>query len=178
MRFHPALSLLWFAAPLSAQTTIPERTGFQQTSSHADVLAFLDSLQRVGAGLRVGTLGFSPEGRRIPYVIASRPMVDAPGDAHRSGKPILYVQGNIHSGEVEGKEAVQMILRDLTVGALRSLLDSVVLIMVPIYNADGNDKFGPGERNRPGQNGPPIIGLSTNGQGLNLNRDYVKLEAP
>ena len=71
-----------------------------------------------------------------------------------------------------------MILRDLTVGPLTPLLDSVIVLVVPIYNADGNDHFGPGDKNRPGQNGPAIVGPSTNGQGLNLNRDYVKLEAP
>jgi murein tripeptide amidase MpaA len=163
---------------LAAQSTRPERTGFRETSSHADVIAFLDSLQHAGAGMRVGTLGRSPRGKPIPYVVASRPLVDGPGDAHRSGKPIVYIQGNIHSGEVEGKEAAQMLLRDLTVGPLRPLLDSVIVLLVPIYNADGNDDFGPGERNRPGQNGPPIVGKGTNGQGLNLNRDYVKLEAP
>ncbi len=178
MRSLFPLAALLCALPLAAQTTTPERTDFRETSSHADVLAFLDSLQRAGTGLRVGTLGWSPEGKRIPYVIAARPMVDGPGDAQRSGKPIIYLQGNIHSGEVEGKEAVQMLLRELTRGSLRALLDSVVLIAVPIYNGDGNDKFGPGERNRTGQNGPAIVGLSTNGQGLNLNRDYVKLEAP
>jgi hypothetical protein len=91
---------------------------------------------------------------------------------------VVYLQGNSHAGEVEGKEAAQMLLRDLTLGPLRSLLDSVVLIVVPIYNTDGNDAFGPGDRNRPGQNGPATVGLRPNGQGLDLNRDYVKQEAP
>jgi hypothetical protein len=172
------LGAVLVGSPLAAQTTRPERTQFRETSTHADVLAFLDSLQRLGAGLRIGTLGSSPQGRRIPYVIAARPMVDSPGSAHRSGKPILYIQGNIHAGEVEGKEAAQMLLRDLTLGNLRPLLDSVILLVVPIYNADGNDDLAPGEKNRPGQNGPAIVGRNTNGQGLNLNRDYVKLEAP
>ena len=166
------------APSLRAQTTRPERTDSRETSTYADVLAFLDSLESLGAGVRVGTLGFSPQGRRIPYVIAARPMVDSPGDAHRTGKPILYVQGNIHAGEVEGKEAAQMLLRDLTLGSLLPLLDSVILLVVPIYNADGNEDFVPGERNRPGQNGPASVGRNTNGQGFNLNRDYVKLEAP
>lgn len=169
---------LLFAAPLAAQQTRPERTGNQETSSYADVVAFLDSLARAGAPMRAGILGYSPEGKPIPYVILARPMVDGPGAAARSGKPILYVQGNIHSGEVEGKEALQMIVRDLAVGPLQALLDSVIVLAVPIYNIDGNDKFGPGAQNRAGQNGPSIVGPSTNGQGLNLNRDYVKLEAP
>jgi Zinc carboxypeptidase len=163
---------------LVAQSTRPERTDGAETSSYADVLGFLDSLSRAGAPIQIGSLGTSPEGRVLPYVIAARPMIPNPGDAQRSGKPIVYIQGNIHSGEVEGKEAAQMILRDLTVGPLTALLDSVIVIMVPIYNADGNERLGPGEKTRPGQNGPALVGPSTNGQGLNLNRDYVKLEAP
>jgi hypothetical protein len=166
------------ALPAGAQTTRPERTGYAETSSHADVLAFLDSLAARGAGIRRGLLALSPQGREVPWVLAARPMVESPAAAHRTGKPILYVQGNIHAGEVEGKEAAQMLLRDLTVGPLRSLLDSVILLVVPLYNADGNDAFGPGARQRPGQNGPPVVGLRANGQGLDLNRDYVKQEAP
>lgn len=172
------LLLLCAAVPLAAQQTRPERTGGAETSSYADVLGFVDSLERAGASLRVGSLGLSPEGRPIPYLVVARPMVDDPGAAARSGKPVLYIQANIHSGEVEGKEALQMLVRELTLGSLRPLLDSVIVIAVPIYNIDGNEKFGPGERNRPGQNGPAIVGPSTNGQGLNLNRDYVKLEGP
>lgn len=169
---------LFVATPLAAQQTVAERTNYTTTSSHADVLAFLDSLQVRGAGIRVGVLGTSPQGRTIPYVIASRPLVDGPFEAQRTGKPVIYLQANIHAGEVEGKEAVQALLRDLTLGPLTRLLDSVVLVVVPIYNSDGNDAFGPEARNRPAQNGPAIVGLRPNGQGLDLNRDYVKQEAP
>src|SRR4051794_5312378 len=101
-------------SPLQAQTTRPERTDSRETSTYADVLGFLDSLQRVTGDIRLGTLALSPEGRRIPYVIAARPVVSGPAEAHRSGKPVIYLQANIHAGEVEGKEAAQMLLRDLT----------------------------------------------------------------
>jgi hypothetical protein len=178
VRLSIALVPLLLSSSLAAQTTRPERTGFRETSSHADVLAFLDSLQREGASIRVGTLGFSPEGRRVPYALAARPMVSGPAEARRSGKPLVYLQGNIHAGEVEGKEAAQMLLRDLTIGPLTRLLDSLVLIVVPIYNADGNERLAAGEENRPGQNGPDTVGRNPNGQELNLNRDYVKMEAP
>jgi hypothetical protein len=169
---------LFIGTPLASQQTVAERTNYATTSSHADVLAFLDSLQARGAGIRVGLLGTSPQGRAIPYVVASRPLVDGPFEAQRTGKPVIYLQANIHAGEVEGKEAAQMLLRDLTLGSLTRLLDSVVLVVVPIYNSDGNDAFGPQERNRPAQNGPPMVGLRSNGQGLDLNRDYIKQEAP
>jgi hypothetical protein len=164
--------------PLAAQTTRPERSNFKETSSYTDVLSFLDSLQQVAREIRVGTLAVSPEGRRVPYVLASRPLVSGPADAHRSGKLIVYLQANIHAGEVEGKEAAQMLLRDLALGPLRPMLDPIVLLIVPIYNTDGNERMAAGEENRPGQNGPPTVGRNPNGQGLNLNRDYVKMEAP
>ena len=166
------------AGPLRAQQTRPERTNWTETSSHADVLGFLDSLRLRGADLQVGELGKSPEGKTIPYVLASRPLVTDPAAAHRSGKPVVLIQANIHAGEVEGKEAAQMLLRDLTLGPLKPLLDSVILIVVPIYNSDGNDHWAAGEVNRPGQNGPAVVGMRANGQGLDLNRDYVKAEAP
>jgi hypothetical protein len=173
-----ALLVLFGGRAVAAQTTKAERSGFRETSSYADVLTFLDSLQRLTSNLRVATLGTSPEGRRIPYAMAARPLVSSPAEAQRSGKPIVYLQANIHAGEVEGKEAVQMLLRDLTVGRLGPLLDRLVLLVVPIYNIDGNERWGPGQRNRPGQNGPEPVGQNPNGQGINLNRDYVKMEAP
>lgn len=174
----PLLLLGLLPALLGAQQTRAERTGYTETSTHTDVLGFVDSLQLRGAGIRVGRLGISPQGRVLPYIVTSRPLVDGPVDAHRTGKPVVYIQANIHAGEVEGKEAAQMLLRDLTLGSLRSLLDSVVLVVVPIYNADGNEAFGPQERNRGAQNGPASVGLRSNGQGLDLNRDYIKHDAP
>jgi hypothetical protein len=172
------LAGLFLVPALAGQSTRAERTAFRQTSSYADVLMFLDSLQLLTREIRVARLAMSPEGREVPYVVAARPLVTSPAEAQRSGKPIVYLQANIHAGEVEGKEAAQMLLRDLTIGQLRPLLDKIVLLVVPIYNTDGNERWGPGEQNRPGQNGPARVGQNTNGQRLNLNRDYVKLEAP
>jgi hypothetical protein len=169
---------LLLASPVGAQTTRAERTGYRETSSYTDVLAFLDSLRIRGAAVSVGTLAVSSGGRPIPYVVASRPLVNGPADASRSGKPVVYIQANIHGGEVEGKEAAQMLLRDVTLGPRARLLDSLVLLVVPIYNVDGNEALAPGETNRPGQNGPAAVGRRANGQGLDLNRDYVKMEAP
>jgi hypothetical protein len=81
--------------------TRAERTRYSETSTHADVVAFLDSLQGVGVPMRLGSIGTTGEGRSIPYVVASRPLLDSPESAHGSGRPIVYVQGNIHGGEVE-----------------------------------------------------------------------------
>lgn len=181
VRGMAVLSLLLTAASsqLTAQSTRPERTGYTETSTHADVITFLDSLELAYAGQFVrGTIGLSLQNRALPYLLLSRPLVKTPAEARASGKPIVYVQGNIHGGEVEGKEALQALLRDLLKDARANVLDSIVLIAVPIYNADGNDAFGPQERLRGAQNGPQLIGNRPNGQSLDLNRDYIKAEAP
>ncbi len=170
--------LLAFASPLTAQQTTPERTGGSQTSSFADVMNFLDSLQRRGSTFRFGSLGTSTEGRPIPVVIAAQPGVQGAADAQGSGRVVIWLQANIHAGEVEGKEAAQMILRDLAFGPLRPLLDSLVILVVPIYNPDGNDAWADSSVNRPGQNGPALVGRRPDGLNLDLNRDYVKMEAP
>ncbi len=157
--------------------TRAERTNYLETSHYADVIAFLDSLQG-RPELAFGSIGTTNEGRGIPYVVASRPRVSTPDEARQLNRPILYIQGNIHAGEVEGKEALLALLRDLTSSTKPNVLDSVVLIAVPIYNADGNEKFASQEVNRGSQNGPVMVGVRQNAQDLDLNRDYIKAEAP
>ena len=158
--------------------TRAERTKFTETSHYADVLQFIDSLKLLGANIATGSIGKTSEGRDIPYVVASRPLVSTPQDARRLNRPIVYVQANIHAGEVEGKEALQSLLRDLLFSKQPNVLDSIVLVAVPIYNADGNERFGPQERNRSEQQGPELVGTRANAMGLDLNRDYIKAEAP
>ena len=157
--------------------TRAERTGYRETSSHADVMAFLAALDSTGR-VALDTLGRSHEGRAIPLVVASRPLVRTAAEARRLGRPIVWVQGNIHAGEVEGKEALQALLRDLVLAPGPGVLDSIVLVAVPIYNADGNERLAAQDTNRSEQNGPALVGRRANGQGLDLNRDYVKAEAP
>ncbi|MEO5590013.1 MAG: M14 family metallopeptidase, partial [Gemmatimonadaceae bacterium] len=165
------------SSPAAGPHTRAERTSYQQTSTYADVIAFLDSLKG-RPELTFGSIGKTNEGRDIPYVIASRPRVGTPAEARSLNRPIVYVQGNIHAGEVEGKEALQALLRDLTNSTKPNVLDSIVLIAVPIYNADGNEKFASQEVNRGSQNGPAMVGVRPNAQDLDLNRDYMKVEAP
>ena len=158
--------------------TRAERTSYRETSRYSDVRSFLDSLRRLNAPLAFGSIGKTTEGRDIPFVVASRPLVSTPSEAKRLGRPIVYVQANIHAGEVEGKEALLALLRDLSLSARPNALDSIVLIAVPIYNADGNERFAPQTVNRTEQNGPQLVGIRANAQSLDLNRDYVKAEAP
>jgi hypothetical protein len=164
--------------PADYPRTRPELTRYRETSRYADVRQFLDSLRKIGAPLTLGSIGKTSEGRSIPFVVASRPLVTTVAEARRLGRPIVYVQGNIHAGEVEGKDALLALIRDLTFSPRANALDSIVLIAVPIYNADGNEKFGPQSVNRTEQNGPDLVGIRANAQNLDLNRDYVKAEAP
>lgn len=163
---------------LPSQSTRAERSKYTETSTYADVAAFIDSLQAKGAPIVVGRIGTTTQGRDLPFIVASRPLVHSPAEAKRLGRPIVYVQGNIHAGEVEGKEALQALLRDLVLSPKKNVLDSIVLIAVPIYNADGNEVFGPTARQRGSQNGPELVGQRPNAKMLDLNRDYVKAEAP
>ncbi|HXT49223.1 MAG TPA: M14 family metallopeptidase, partial [Gemmatimonadaceae bacterium] len=122
-------------------------------------------------------LGRTTEGRELPLLVLSRPLVSTPVEARALHRPIVYVQANIHAGEVEGKEALLALVRDLA-SSSNNVLDSIVLIAIPIYNADGNERFAPQSVNRTEQNGPERVGQRPNAQGLDLNRDYVKAEAP
>jgi len=166
------------ALDASLPRTRAERTNYLETSTYADVVQFLDSLQKAGLPVSIGVLGRSTEGREIPFAIASRPLVHTAEEARRLGRPIVYVQANIHAGEVEGKEALLSLVRDLLAEQHPNALDSIVLVAVPIDNADGNEKFAAQSRNRTEQNGPEMVGERSNGQGLDLNRDYIKAEAP
>lgn len=158
--------------------TRAEATDYAETSRYEDVVQFLRSLQSAGSSLLVQNVGLSDEGRPIPLVIASRGGIFTPAEARREGRLVVYIQANIHGGEVEGKEAILMLLRDLLRGASPAVLDKCVLLVAPIYNIDGNEKWGDGMRNRPSQDGPATVGERANGKGLDLNRDCMKAESP
>jgi len=168
-------------APAQSVASLPrthaERTSYAETSTYADVIAFIDSLERDHVPFVRQELGRTTEGRVLPLLILSRPRVSTPAEARALNRPIVYVQANIHAGEVEGKEALQALVRDLGANT-NNVLDSIVLIAIPIYNADGNEVFKPQAVNRTEQNGPESVGQRPNAKMLDLNRDYVKAEAP
>ena len=155
----------------------PERSNFDKTSTYGDVMNFINAIKTKSPYIQVTTIGKSPMGKEIPLVILANPAVSTPEQAKASGKMITYIQGNIHAGEVEGKEAVMMMIRDILLGSKAALLNNQIILFVPIYNSDGNDKMAKGLR--PSQeNSPSETGERENGQGLDLNRDAMKMEAP
>lgn len=157
--------------------TRPERSNFRETSTYSDVMSFVEAVVAMSPQLRLTTLGYSMEGRALPAVIVSNLADVSPAAVRASGKARLFVQANIHAGEVCGKEAMLMLLRSLADGKHEEWLDSLVLFIAPIYNADGNERVR--LTNRRYQHGPIAgMGQRANAQGLDLNRDNMKLETP
>jgi hypothetical protein len=156
---------------------VPEKSEFINTSSYHDVIRFLTHLKDKSPFVHLSSMGNSSEGKEIPVVILANPAVKNAKEAKASGKPVIYVQGNIHAGEVEGKEALMMLMREILLGDKSYLLQNQILLFAPIYNTDSNDKMAEGRR--PSQeDSPREVGLRENSQGLDLNRDGVKMEAP
>src|ERR1017187_2476405 len=180
------LALLVSAAGVSAERplipvppdllTQAELTGFRKTETYDEVLAFLTRLERLSPYLRVSFIGPSEEGRRIPVVVASKEKLFEPGERYKSGKPVVLVLNSIHAGEVDGTDATLMLLRDIALTNRLDLLDGVTLVTVVVYNVDGHARLS--AYNRPNQNGPEEMGFRTNARGLDLNRDFVKADAP
>jgi len=181
--FPAMVVLVVISSAASAQTpenplkTRAELTNYEETSRYGDVVRFFNQLQQRTSLMRLENFGASHEGRTLPLAILSEPPIAQPREARDSGKPIVFILANIHAGEVEGKEAAQHLARRLLTGDLRPLLKKVIILVAPIYNADGNERIC--LTNRVPQNGPiGGVGVRENGQGLDLNRDFIKLEAP
>jgi hypothetical protein len=155
--------------------TRAEATNYEETSSYDDVRRVVNQLAALPT-VHLASFGQSEEGRDLPLLVISEPKVTTPEAARRLGRPIVLVQANIHAGEVEGKEASLILARRLTDGDLKPLARQLVILLAPIYNADGNERIDP--RHRSEQNGPiGGVGTRENAKGLDLNRDYIKLES-
>jgi len=156
--------------------TTPEKSNYQKTSTYAEVMGFIKAIQSKSNLAHLEFMGKSMEGKDIPVVVMANPKISSPQEAKESRKPVMYIQGNIHSGEVEGKEILQQLMRDILLGDKKHLLDNQIIIFAPIYNTDSNDKMEKGRR--PSQEDSPVeVGIRANSQGFDLNRDGIKMEA-
>src|SRR5262249_42546069 len=100
-----------------------------------------------------------------------------PEEAAKSGKLVVFAFGNIHAGEVDGKEALLALARDLALAKERPLLKDLVIVFAPLFNADGNERIDKNHRTH--QNGPAEgVGIRETAAGPDLNRDFIKLESP
>lgn len=171
------LAFLVCVLPFTAygQQTVAEKSDYKATSRHADVVAFGQELAKKSPLVRIASIGKSGEGRDLPLVIVADPPLSTPEEATKSNKLVVMAFANIHAGEVDGKEAVLMLARDLATTADKALLKDLVVLIIPILNADGNERIDP--KNRSEQNGPVEgVGIRANAAGYDLNRDFVKLE--
>ena len=167
-------------APSTAERgllTRAERTGYQETTGYDEVAEFIERAAARSDEIHVTSFGTTFEGRALPLVVVGNVADARPASVTGAQGIRVWLQANIHGGEVCGKEALLMLLRDLAAGRHPAWGSSMVLLIAPIFNADGNERMA--LDNRPFQLGP-VGGMGTrrNAQGLDLNRDHMKLESP
>lgn len=158
--------------------TPAEKSGYRTTPRYDETMAYV---RRVAAAaprqVRVESFGETGQGRDLLIATVSRDGVFDPDALHRARRPIVLIQNSIHAGEMDGKDSCLALLRDMVIAKSQAaLLERAVVVLIPIYNADGHERFGP--YNRINQNGPEQTGWRVNAENLNLNRDYIKADAP
>jgi hypothetical protein len=166
------------AASANDWATPAEKSDYRITPDYNDTMAYLS---RVAAAapqqVRIERFGQTGEGRELDIVIASKDSVFDPAQIHAAHRPVVLVQNSIHAGEMDGKDSCMALLRDMVISKTQAaLLDRAVFVFIPIYNADGHERRS--RYNRINQNGPEEMGWRGNGTNLNLNRDYLKADAP
>ncbi|MBX7249271.1 MAG: M14 family metallopeptidase [Caulobacteraceae bacterium] len=159
------------ARPNDPWITPSETTGLTGTPSYAETRAFLERMDAASPLIRMESFGRSAQGRDMLVVFVSKD-----GERFDPSKPVMLFQAGIHAGEIDGKDAGLMLLRDIAFKGKDRLLDHVNLVFVPMFNADGHERTGP--YSRPNQRGPVSQGWRTTAQNLNLNRDYAKADSP
>ncbi|MBM4172022.1 MAG: hypothetical protein FJ214_09165 [Ignavibacteria bacterium] len=157
--------------------TTAESSHFESTSTYADVMEFITELKNISPHIRLEYIAKSIEGRDVPLMIIGNPLPKNFQELNNDRRIVIYIQANIHGGEIEGKEAVQMLARDILSNSSSDYLKDIVLLICPIFNIDGNEKIN--TNNRRNQSGPKNgVGDRYNGQNLDLNRDAMKVETP
>jgi len=157
--------------------TLAEQTGYHKTWNYDETIAYSQKLDRASDKIVYRSFGKSGQGRDLPLLIASDDGTFTPEAARKKGKAIIFIQAGIHAGEIDGKDAGLALLRDAVITKTRpELLKDVVILYVPIYSVDGHENSNPYMRIN--QNGPDEMGFRANATNLNLNRDYMKADAP
>jgi hypothetical protein len=158
--------------------TPAEASEYRTTPRYDETMAYLKRMASAAPKqLKLEVFGATGEGRDLVAVIASKDGVFNPVALHKARRPIVLIQNSIHAGEMDGKDSCLALLRDMVITKEQAaLLERAVVVVIPIYNADGHERFGP--FNRINQNGPEEMGWRTQSMNLNLNRDYMKADAP
>ena len=154
-----------------------ERSNFLETANYEEVIRYSKLLDRKSPIVKYKVFGYSPQGREMPLLIIDRNENFDPESVRTSGNIVLLIEAGIHPGEADGTDAVLMLMRDIAINKkLYSLLDNITFLFIPAFNVDGLGRFGP--YNRINQNGPKEMGWRATAQNLNLNRDFLKADAP
>src|ERR1051325_10043579 len=173
------------AASLAASTkdspkellTTGEKSDWNETAPYAEAVEISHRLERASRFVKVQEIGTTPEGRPLIALIVSSDRAFTPEAAARTNKVIVMIQSGIHAGEIEGKDTVLMLVRDMTVTKkYAAWLDHVIFVIIPVFSVDGHENLSP--YHRPSQNGPRSTGLRNTAQRVNLNRDYIKADTP
>jgi len=176
------LAALLAAIPLAHAApdlvTVSERSGFTATGRYDEVIALCGAFQQAyPKQVKCFQFGTTPEGRPMLALAVNANGVFTPEAARKHRLPVTLIQGGIHAGEIDGKDAGFLALREMLEKKLApGALDKQVLLFVPVFNVDGHERFA--KWNRPNQRGPVEMGWRTTAQNFNLNRDYVKADAP
>ena len=173
-----------FCSIISSQTKIPskwitrfEKSGYLETETYDQTVAYFKKLADSSPYAKMLSFGISPQGRKLYCLIVSKDRAFDPVSAKRTGKPIILIDNGIHSGEIEGKDASMLLLREILITKEKAnLIDNAILLVIPIFSVDAHERFSP--YNRINQNGPTNMGWRTTAQNLNLNRDWTKADAP
>lgn len=154
-----------------------EKSGMTESPDYNNTIKYFEKFEKNFPSVKIIDFGTTPQGRKLKTVIVSKDKAFTPALARKSNKAIVIIQNGIHSGEIEGKDACMLLLRDILVTKEKShLLDNLILLIIPVINIDGHERIS--QFNRPNQNGPKQMGWRTNALNLNLNRDYLKADTP
>ena len=154
-----------------------EKSGYLETPRYAETMEYFRKLADYSDVAEMIKFGVSPQGRDLNCLVVSNDKAFKPEDAKATGKPVILIINGIHSGEIEGKDASMILLREILVTKEKEkMLDNVILLVIPVFSVDGHERFG--KYNRINQNGPEEMGWRTTAQNLNLNRDWMKADAP
>lgn len=171
-----------FSIPILSQTfdeweTIFEKSNHLETAGYNETITYFQRFESFSPYIKMRVLGETPQKRQIYYLVVTKGKEFTPELAKKSGKCVVLVQNGIHAGEIEGKDACMILLREMLVSKEKEyLLDNNIFIIIPVINVDGHERIS--KYNRINQNGPVNMGWRTTAQNLNLNRDFMKADAP
>lgn len=183
MKFYSVFFILLYISQAAlSQTsdqwsTVFELSNYEETPDYNQTISYFKALDNACENAKLLEFGISPQGRKLFYLVAGNDIEFTSDFAVKTDKPIILIMSGIHSGEINGKDASMLLLREMLITKEKeNLLENVILLVIPIFNVDGHERISP--YNRINQIGPKEMGWRTTAQNINLNRDFMKADAP